>query len=148
MDLHVLIIDFNHVIRFWMIQECSGWVGLFLYVVTWSMVIPIWFLDLSKILSWSLFAVRLSLFVVMIRVVSLRCDHTNRDYFVTKIITVFSILMTLRLKMTSSMARLRNEKCKRNKVKRYVIRKRKECNKMEFTRYQNIYWLRKRGLLL
>ena len=106
------------------------------------MVIPIWFLDLSKILSWSLFAVRLSLFVVMIRVVSLRCDHTNRDYFVTKIITVFSILMTLRLKMTSSMARLRNEKCKRNKMKRYVIRKRKECNKMEFTRYQNIYWFR------
>ena len=75
----------------------------------------------------------------MIRVVSLRCDHTNRDYFVTKIITVFSILMTLRLMMTSSMAILRNEKCQRNKVKRYVIRKRKECNKMEFTRYQNIY---------
>ena len=32
---------------------------------------PIWFLDLSKILSWSLFAVRLSHFVVMMRVVSL-----------------------------------------------------------------------------
>ena len=47
--------------------------------------------------------------------------------------------MTLPLKMTSSMTRLRNEKCKRNKVKRYVIRKRKECNKMEFIRYQNIY---------
>ena len=38
----------------------------------WSSVSwPIWFLDLSKILSWSLFAVRLSHFVVMMRVVSL-----------------------------------------------------------------------------
>ena len=39
----------------------------------------------------------------------LRCDHTNRDYYVTQIITVFLKQMTLLL-LTLLMAWLRNEK--------------------------------------
>ena len=75
---------------FWSWRDHSGWFrnGSGCFLTLWqgkkvwpSISWPIWFLDLSKILSWSFFAVRLSLFVVMMKVVSLRCDHTNRDYF-------------------------------------------------------------------